>query len=1100
MYGLKKINIGILLIFLAIAGCNKKEGLFTSLEAEQTHIDFNNRIEENEQFNMLNFMNIYTGAGVGAGDVNNDGLPDLFFSGNIVSNKLYLNQGNFVFKDITKSAGLESDKWSSGVSFVDINQDGWQDIYVCVSGSAPLNERANLLYINQKDNTFKEMASEYGLADTSQSTHAAFFDYDLDGDLDMFLIVNPVDYDMVNVNHVKERKLNGESPSTDKLFRNNGNGTFIDVSHESGILVEGYSLGLGVSDINNDGWPDVYVSNDFMTNDIMYINNQDGTFTDKSHQWLQHTSFAGMGNDLADINNDGLTDIFVLDMLPEDNHRQKTIIPTSSFDKFKMMLDQGYQGQYTRNTLQLNNGQDSFSEIAYLAGISSTDWSWSALWSDYDNDGSKDLFVTNGFARDIGDLDYINYSEESYNPFGNEESRRNNELQAIKNTPQAAITNYFFKNKGNLTFENVSEKWGVTTSSLSNGAVYADMDNDGDLDVVVNNINGAATILKNNSESQIRHHFLKLKLQGRLGNKDAIGAKVMLSSKGEQQYYQHFLSRGYESSVDPTIHFGLGPNTSVDSILIVWPNQEREKFTIQQIDTILYLKQGTGAAVGSKTKNQRKNHLITEVTDSIHLNYTQKENDFVDFKYQVILPHMHSKQGPKLAVGDINGDGLEDFFTGGSQGFSGTFFLQQNDGNFVQKELGLDQDKEDTGALFFDVDGDGDLDLYVVSGSTEAQKNVAQYQDRLYLNDGQANFEIDEDALPMITSSGAVVTEADYDNDGDWDLFVGGRVRPGEYPLTPESYILNNENGKFKDVTAQVTEGLKNVGMVTAALWTDYNQDGTVDLMVTGEFMPLRIFQNISGILKEVTSDTGLEKTHGWWNSLSEGDFDNDGDIDFLAGNLGLNSKFKATPTEPLCIYASDYDKNGTMDPVMCYYLNGENYIFHTRDAFISQMSGMRNRFVTYKDYASITFDQAFTKQELEAAEVFKSETFESVYIENLGNDKFKVHPLPVRAQFAPINAIKVIDVDGDNDLDALMVGNNHSGDVAVGNHDAMVGLVLLNNGKGNFEVLPGTDAGFFVDTDAKDIALIKNSQKENLILVGSNQDAFKVFKIESFD
>ncbi|WP_025741581.1 VCBS repeat-containing protein [Aquimarina pacifica] len=1087
------------LLTLLFTSCKNQDTLFTAMDSSYTHINFSNNIEEDEENNMFNFMNIYTGAGIGVGDINNDGLVDLFFSGNLVSDALYLNTGDFKFKDISQNAGLTINRWSSGVSMVDINQDGWLDIYVSVSGNSKYKETNNLLYINQKNNTFKEMAAAYGLNDPAQSTQSAFFDYDRDGDLDMFLIINPVDYSLSSVNRIRPRKINGEAKSTDRLYRNNGDNTFTDVSAESGILIEGYSLGLGINDINNDGWPDVYISNDFLTNDIMYINNGNGTFSDQSHHWLKHTSFAGMGNDLSDINNDGLTDIMVMDMLPEDNKRQKMIIPASSYNKFKLLNQKSYQKQYTRNTLQLNHGNNSFSEIGFLSGISNTDWSWSILSADYDNDGAKDIFITNGFRRDLGDLDYIHYQQKTSNPFGTDASKKENKLKAIKEMPSAAIPNYFFKNNNDLTFTNTSQAWGITKPDLSSGAVYADLDNDGDLDLVVNTINSKATVLRNNSEQLANTNFIKIKLIGAINNCNGIGSKIRVSNQGKHQYYQHYLSRGYESSVDHFIHFGISNAKTIDSINITWPDQKTETIYNPAINTLIVIDHKNAEPqklIKANEFPETSKKLFEEVARQKDAQFTHKENEFIDFRLQPLLPHMHSKLGPKLAVGDCNGDGLEDFYVGGAKGYSGTFFLQNELGGFDQKTLDLDIDQEDVDALLFDADNDNDLDLYVVSGGTEYPKNSTAYQDRLYLNDGLGNFSNSKNnILPKITSSGSTVKACDYDNDGDLDLFVGGRIVPGSYPMPPQSFLLNNSNGIFTDVTEIACKTLKKSGMITSVLWTDFDNDSKIDLMLAGEFMPIRYFKNKGTTFTEITKKANLSPSQGWWNSLAEGDFDNDGDTDYLAGNLGMNSRYKATPEEPLCIYASDYDKNGSIDPVLCFYIQNKNYPAAPRDLMISQINSMRGRFKTYKEYAAVTLEEAFLPKELEEAHVVKSETFYSSYIENLGNNTFKLHRLPTVAQFAPINAIQVMDINGDHNLDALVVGNNLSVDASVGDYNAMIGLSLMGDGNGNFEPILGNKTGFFVDSDAKDIATIHTKTKDTLLLVSSNSDMLKIFK-----
>ncbi len=1093
-----KVYIGIFILVVQIVSCGRNaDTLFISLPSAHTGINFSNDIEEDSIDNIYNFMNIYTGAGVGVGDIDNDGLTDIFMAGNRVSSKLYRNNGGLTFEDITKKSGLSSDRWATGVSMVDIDQDGWLDIYVCVSGGGAVAERANQLYINQKDGTFKEEAEAYGLADTAQATQAAFFDYDKDGDLDMFLIINPVDYALSSVNTIRPKKKEGESNSTDKLYRNNSNGTFTDVSAKAGILIEGYSLGLGIADVNNDGWPDVYISNDFMTNDVLYLNQGDGTFKDAAHTLFKHTSFAGMGNDIADFNNDGLMDIMVLDMLPEDNHRQKTIVPAGSFDKLQMLADRGYTPQYTRNTLQLNNGNGSFSEIGQFSGIDQTDWSWSVLLADYDNDGYKDAFVTNGFRRDLGDLDYINYQQQELSsPFGSKENRKQKKLEAIKNLPSAAVKNYFFRNKGDLSFDKVSEEWGIREKSLSNGSAFADLDNDGDLDLIVNNINEKASILENKSETNPSNTFLTIRLEGKQGNLQGIGTSLSLETHGMRQYYQHYLSRGYESSVDPQIHFGLGNAKKVDSLSVLWPDGKRQVLTDISPGQTITLRYANAKKATEKPTKKNEKVLFREVSQELGTIYRHQENKFNDFNVQPLIPHMQSKNGPHIATGDINGNGLDDFYVGGSAGYSGSFFLQDQKGGFVERPLDQDINSEDIGALFFDADADGDNDLYVVSGGSEFQKGGKEYQDRLYLNDGKGYFTRDSTALPEMKTSGSIVSSFDFDQDGDLDLFVGGRVVPGEYPLPPKSYLLRNDSGKFTDVTAELCSELSDLGMVTAALWTDYDGDGSTDLMLAGEFMPITIFKNDGTKFTEVTREAGLSKTNGWWNSLACGDFDHDGDKDYLAGNLGTNSRYRASIEEPLCIYAKDYDNNGSIDPVMCYYNDGKNYLAHTRDEIIKQISAMRLRFKTYESYADITFSEAFLPQELENAYVVHAEIFESSFIENLGDGTFAVLPLPNRAQLAPINGIETMDVNQDGNLDVLLVGNNYSGEASIGNHDAGIGLCLLGDGKGDFRSVTTAKSGFFVDGDAKDIKTVSRKNGESLILVGINSSFMKTFEL----
>lgn len=1088
----KLVLLAIVSLILNACGSNQ-EGRFHLLDASRTGIDFNNNIVENDTVNVFQYMNVYTGAGVAVGDINNDGLTDIYFSGNMVSGRLYVNRGDLEFEDVTEEAGLLNESWGTGVTMVDIDQDGFLDIYIAVSGGAPERQRANLLYINNGDMTFTEKAAEYGLDDTRQSMHSAFFDYDKDGDLDMYLLVNPAAYEH-QVNSSNPRKLDGTSISNDRLYRND-NGKFIDVSQEAGIVIEGYGLGVGIADINDDSWPDIYISNDFIGNDILYINKGDGTFSDEITAYIDHTSYAGMGNAITDIDNNGKPDIMVLDMRPEDNLRQKMIISSTGYDRFQMMLEAGYQPQYSRNTLQLNLGRKKFAEIGNMAGISSTDWSWSSLFGDYDNDGYKDLYVTNGFLRDLGDLDYIHYQGIYDNPLGEREVKKRQKLNSIKELPPAKLNNYLYKNGGNSAFENVSERWGIQHPSCSNGATYADLDNDGDLDLIVNNINQPAFIYENIPTEDRPNNYLQIELVGSGKNPQGIGSKIKLTTEAGTQHEQHFLSRGYESSVDPILHFGLGQETEVKRIEIWWPDDRYQVVEgIQGNQRITLAYDGVGPQ-NALDKSEPTDALVeTELgIDSV---FHHVEDNVVDFKLQPILPHMHSRNGPGIAVADVNGDQLEDFYVGGAAGQSGVLYLQNAQGVFQRSGWNSEAEYEDMGSLFFDANNDGHDDLYVVSGGVQLSGNEV-YQDRLYLNDGKGTFSR-SDALPKMEISGSTVNAADFDQDGDLDLFVGGRVNPGSYPMPVKSYLLENlanenpENPTFRNIGAQVS-GWDNLTMVTAALWSDYDSDGWTDLIVVGEFMSIEFFHNEGGKLVHTTPSSGLQKTQGWWNSINGGDFDQDGDIDYIVGNLGMNHKYHAAMDEPLCIYAKDYDKDGNIDPVMCFYNGDANYIAHSRDELIRQINAMRSRFKTYKSYAETPFEKSFLPEELENAYVVKSHNFASSYIENLGNGTFAISDLPMEAQMGPVEGILVHDLDYDGFQDVVLTGNSYATEVATGRYDALKGVVLLGNGKGTFESMPLEKSGFMNDHDASGLALLE-SQLGFQILVANNDGPLTIF------
>ena len=1093
---------------LALVACRNDDppALFESRSAAETGITFANTLQEDDSvYNPLTFDYVYNGAGVAIGDLNNDGLQDVYFGGNMVSNRLYLNQGDLRFRDVTEPAGLGTRVWSTGVTLVDINQDGLLDIYVSVAGRVPEAERANLLFVNQGTDRngiprFVEQAKKYGIADTGYSTHGVFLDYDKDGDLDLYVLTNAPEE--VNRNIIRPKFVNGEASSTDRLYRNNGDGTFTDASREAGITIEGYGLGVAVGDLNQDGWPDLYVSNDFQSNDLVWINNRDGTFSDRAGQYLKHQTHNAMGNDIADYNNDGLPDIVTVDMLPHDNLRQKMMIGGSNYDKFNMALNLGYQPQYMRNTLQLNNGmgpdgEPSFSEVGQLGGVHGTDWSWAPLFADFDNDGLKDLFISNGYRRDVTNLDFIVYSQES-TTMSEPAGRKQQLVKALKELPEVKIPNYVFQNNGNLTFTDRSKDWGVDVPSFSTGAAYADLDNDGDLDLVVNNIDEPALVFENRADRRQGRNFLRVALRGPDGNAQGYGAKVVIRAGGQQQYHDHSPYRGYKSTVENILHFGTGAASKIDSLEVHWPDGAYQLLTGVAANQIVTLDHGN-AGPRPATVPAKPNYLFRAVDTGGGLSFKHQERSLADFKVTPLLPHKHSQNGPGIAVGDVDGNGLDDVYLGTDRGQPKEIFFQTAPGRFEKRALEGDTESEDMGALFFDADGDGDLDLYVVSGGAFPSKDPQFYQDRLYVNDGRGNLRRDSRALPGVNSSGSSVVAADYDADGDLDLFVGGRIEPGNYPIAPRSYLLRNDSrrggpARFTDVTEAVAPALMNVGLVTSALWTDFDADGRTDLLVAGEWMPLTFFKNAGGKFVDATASTGLGKTNGWWNSLAAGDFDNDGDTDYLAGNLGLNSKYRASDQAPVRIHAADFDGNGSMDPVLSYYIDGKSYPAHSRDVMIDQMIGMKGRFPRYIDYANVTLEKAFSRKERKSATVFEGVRFASSYIENLGGGRFAVRPLPLRAQVAPTFGMLVDDYNADGNLDVLLVGNSYATDTHTGWYDGSVGSVLLGNGRGRFRYMNGSATGFFVDGDAKAIAELALDDKRSVVLVTQNNDSMKVF------
>ncbi len=1096
---IKKNGLSLLLLLICL-GCDKTTTLFKVRTPQETGVHFSNQLVLSDELTVLDFEYMYNGAGVAIADFDLDGLPDIYFTANMSSNILYRNLGNWKFEDITVSSNTGTKNWSNGVAIVDINQDSYPDIYVSRGGprGATEEEKSNLLFINNgvKDHglTFTESAEEWGLNDDAYSVQAAFFDYDLDGDLDMYLLNNAlVDF---NRNTARPLEKTGKAPSMDKLFRNNGNNTFTDVSKESNILIEGFGLGVEIFDFNSDGWPDIYISNDFLTPDILYINQRDGTFENEISQYFEHLTFNGMGNDIADINNDGLMDVVVLDMLPEENNRFKLTMVGNKFDQFYMGLSYGYEPQYIRNTLQLNNGNGTFSEVGQMLGISATEWSWSPLIADFDQDGFRDLYITNGYRQDVTNLDFMDYGN-TILTMGTEEANRKARIEELNKLPEVKLKNYFYRNTGELGFENRTEKAGFNQLTYSNGSAYADLDNDGDLDLVINNIDDPAGLYENQSDQNPARKYIKFNFSGTSKNKDGLGAQVEIRYDEKKQIGYNTPYRGYLSSVESGIHFGLGDVSQIDTVLVTWPDGRKQ--LIEGIVTNQdYVLDYNNASEWNPSKlgTNRKASLVFHSKDTTLIQFNHQEDNFVDYKVQALLPHMHSRNGPGLAVADINGDGLEDLYVGGAAGQSGALMIQQEDRKFAKMDF-QDPEFEDMGALFFDADNDGDQDLYVVSGGTSFAKDNELYQDRFYENDGKGTF-IRKDLLPKFTTSGAVVSSIDYDRDGLMDLFVGGRIIPGEYPLVPRSMLLknNSKNGKIAFVEDVRNTQLANLGMVTAALWTDFNNDNWPDLIVVGEFMPIRIFENTKGVLNEIHYVASLKNSHGWWNSISSGDFDADGDMDYILGNFGLNNRYVVNPKEPLRIYAKDFDKNGQIDPIMSHYIKGEQYVSHTRNDLIKQISAMRARFRTYSNYAEATFRESFLEEELEGAYIVKSETFANSYLENLGNGSFRLFPLPKMAQTAPMYGTLVGDYNNDGHLDVLAVGNFYSGEVFSGQYDASIGWFLSGDGTGNFMPIESKESGFLVKGDAKSLINLRNGDKE-LIVAGINNGPVTVLEFE---
>lgn len=1121
-------NLLCLLCFvILLASCSQQNNtLFKKIDGSSSGITFNNVVTENDSINPIDLEFLYNGCGVATGDFNNDGLQDLYFTASMGSNKLYINKGNLEFEDVTGKSNVTGEgMWSSSATVIDVNNDGLDDIYVCTSIKNDAAHRRNLLYINegvkqgQNYPSFKESAAEYGLADTSFSVVAAFADLDNDGDLDMFLVTTR----LAKRDGATFTKLhNADRTDMDKLFINEWSDSlkhpvFKDVSMQAGINFNGYGLGVVIADINRDGWKDIYVTNDFYGSDNLFINNKNGTFTEDIRSYIKHTSQNAMGVDINDINNDGLADILSVDMNPEDNYRKKKNLNGNNYYVYQSMLHENLVIQYVRNTLLLNMGpsvksNDSvshpvFSDISFFTGVAETDWSWNPTMADFNNDGNRDIIITNGYPRDVTDHDFAAFRAQAQKLVAKKD--------LIDQIPAIKVPNYAFSNNGNLQFEDVSEKWGFRQSSFSNGAIAVDLDNDGDLDYVISNINDEASLYENtlNTNKKTNKNYISIAFKGDKMNKKGIGAFATVYCKNTMQVYENQPTRGYLSCVDTKAYFGLDTSAIIDSIIIRWPGNKKQVLTNVKANQLLTVDITSAATPYSwDTPAIDTTAMFTDITAAAGINYQHQENDFTDFDKQRLLPHKFSQYGPSLAIADVDGNGLDDIYIGGSAQQAGSFLLQQPGGTFTVRQLPVNaayngQRGENMGVLLFDADNDGDNDLWCANGSNEFTANTPGYADKFYINDGKGNFRLDTAVMPVNYTSKSCIRAADYDNDGDLDLFIGGRCLPGSYPTPVSSFIYRNDskNGviKFTDVTAEICKDLQHIGMVCDAVWTDFDNDNKPDLVIAGEWMPLTFLKNVNGHFENVTAATGIAGETGWWGSIIAGDFDNDGDIDYVAGNLGKNAFLRANQEYPVKVYGKDFDNNGTMETIVTTFLKDQQglkleYPAMSRDDIVSQLPLLKKKYLAYKSFAVATVHDIFTDEQLKDAVKLQATNFSSCYIQNNGNGKFEIKPLPSMAQLAPLNGMVADDFNNDGNLDVAVCGNDYGNEVSAGRYDAMNGLIMLGDGKGGFIAQTIQQAGFFVPGDAKALTRLKGANDKYLLAASQNKGPLKLFRMRS--
>ncbi|TXE08916.1 VCBS repeat-containing protein [Algoriphagus aquimarinus] len=1100
--------LALIFSFLIFSSCNEEgksgsEYLFVELDSNITGIDFTNQLTETEEFNIIEYLYFYNGGGIAVGDVNNDGLLDLYFSANQLPNKLFLNKGNLVFEDITAQSGLASaGAWKTGVSMADIDGDGLLDIYVCRLGDWKGVKGKNELYLNNGDLTFTENAAEFGLDFQGFSTQGAFFDYDLDGDLDMYLLNHAVhtanSYGRASLRYIDS------GPSGDRLYRNNADKDekkFTPVTNEARIFSSqiGYGLGVGISDINKDGWPDIYVSNDFNENDYLYLNLGNGAFMESGSESITHSSRFSMGNDLADINNDGWIDILSLDMLPEDEITQKRSAGEDSYEIYRLKLNFGYGRQVSRNTLQLNNGNGTFSEIAQLAGISATDWSWAPLFADFDNDGWKDLFISNGILRRPNDMDYINFITNPELEDGMVKKPEISNLDLAQKMPSGKVSNYIYKNTGNLSFQDMSADWGISKATASNGAVYADLDNDGDLDLVVNNLNAQASVFENQLNKisgKDKTTFLKLRFEGARNNKFGIGARVEAFSKDQTLIQENFTARGFQSSVAPEIHLGLGDIQFLDSLKVTWPGGGSQTLKKVEVNRSMIFREIDAQSPPLPIETKRTPLLKKLPYEITGLEFFHMEDEYNDFNHQPLIPFKLSHSGPAMAVGDANADGYMDIYLGGAKGQKGALFVQTKDGKFKNSSLFIGEEKlnqDEVFAVFLANEQTGKPDLLVLKGG-ETPDARREGNNTLFTNEGAAGFSKKQQLSIDADIQVSMVLPADIDGDGLQDLVIAGRNVAGKYGLIPRSYILRNKGGnEFEDITARIAPELEFIGMVTDAAWVDLDQNGKLDLVIVGDWMPITVFMNREGRLVNETEKMGLAKTSGWWNSLAVEDLNGDGFPDLVAGNLGLNSRLKATEEFPLKMYVKDFDGNGSLEQVIAYSRQGNYYPVATRDELVRQIPIMKKDLLSHRDFAGKTIGELFNNLRLEKAALYEAHQLQSLVLINQKGNGFSKKHLPIQADFSSLEAIAIDDLDGDGNFDLILGGNKTEVSPYLGAFLGSQGLVLRGDGSGNF--IPMIDSGLLIKGNVRQIKVMEvDNQKWVLFL--KNDGELEVYKV----